>query len=184
MCRPTSCGPNTREEKRWEISESQKAITSKRDGFSFTFHTPAMGRGAAMRETNKNGRQLAGVRRGNQEQAKEPPTMAEENQTGADGQQEPEQHSPAPKDVNNAKHYAQQSAASATTAGQKADAAMEHADSAETSQKAAEAAAARALLGRSRQVNFEVGVRQNDCADVAPVHDDASLARDVALHLE
>ena len=29
--------------------------------------------------------------------------MAEENQTGADGQQEPEQHSPAPKDVNNAK---------------------------------------------------------------------------------
>ena len=103
MCRPTSCGPNTREEKRWEISESQKAITSKRDGFSFTFHTPAMGRGAAMRETNKNGRQLAGVRRGNQEQAKEPPTMAEENQTGADGQQEPEQHSPAPKDVNNAK---------------------------------------------------------------------------------
>lgn len=71
--------------------------------FLFTFHTPAMGRGAAMRETNKNGRQLAGVRRGNQEQAKEPPTMAEENQTGADGQQEPEQHSPAPKDVNNAK---------------------------------------------------------------------------------
>ena len=29
-----------------------------------------------------------------------------------------------------------------------------------------EAAAARSLLGRSSQVNFEVGVRQNDCADV------------------
>ena len=29
--------------------------------------------------------------------------MAEENQTGADGQQEPEQRTPAPKDVNNAK---------------------------------------------------------------------------------
>lgn len=29
--------------------------------------------------------------------------MAEDNQTGADGQQEPGQHSPAPKDVNNAK---------------------------------------------------------------------------------
>lgn len=48
------------------------------------------------------------------------------------------------EDTNNAKHYAQQSAASATTAGQKADAAMEQADSAETSRKAAEAAAARA----------------------------------------
>ena len=29
--------------------------------------------------------------------------MAEENQTGADGQQEPEQHAPTSKDVNNAK---------------------------------------------------------------------------------
>lgn len=31
-----------------------------------------------------------------------------------------------------------------------------------------ETAAARALLGRSRQVNFEVSIRQNDRADVAP----------------
>ena len=64
-------------------------------------------------------------------------TLSESWAVGGTGTREGE-------DVNNAKHYAQQSAASATTAGQKADAAMEHADSAETSQKAAEAAAARA----------------------------------------
>ena len=64
-------------------------------------------------------------------------TLSESWAVGGTGTREGE-------DVNNAKHYAQQSAASATTAGQKADAAMEHADSAETSRKAAEAAAARA----------------------------------------
>ncbi|MBS6883927.1 MAG: hypothetical protein KH195_11810 [Clostridiaceae bacterium] len=64
-------------------------------------------------------------------------TLSESWAVGGTGTREGE-------DVNNAKYYAQQSAASATTAGQKADAAMEHADSAETSQKAAEAAAARA----------------------------------------
>lgn len=62
-----------------------------------------MGRGAAMRETNKNGRQLAGVRHGKPIKRREPPIMAEDNQTGADGQQEPEQHATTPKDVNDAK---------------------------------------------------------------------------------
>ena len=64
-------------------------------------------------------------------------TLSESWAVGGTGTREGE-------DVNNAKYYAQQSAASATTAGQKADAAMEQADSAETSRKAAEAAAARA----------------------------------------
>lgn len=64
-------------------------------------------------------------------------TLSESWAVGGTGTREGE-------DTNNAKHYAQQSAASATTAGQKADAAMEQADSAETSRKAAEAAAARA----------------------------------------
>lgn len=63
-----------------------------------------MGRGAAMRETNKNGRQLAGVRHGKPIKRREPPIMAEDNQTGADGQPGTEQHDvPPSKDVNGAK---------------------------------------------------------------------------------
>lgn len=64
-------------------------------------------------------------------------TLSESWAVGGTGTREGE-------DTDNAKYYAQQSAASATTAGQKADAAMEQADSAMASKAAAEAAAARA----------------------------------------
>ena len=47
-----------------------------------------------------------------------------------------------------------------------------------------EPAAACAHLRRGGQKDLHIGIRQNDRADVAPVHDDASLARDIALHLE
>ena len=41
-----------------------------------------------------------------------------------------------------------------------------------------------AFFGRCRKVDLDLGVRQNDCADVASVHDHTVPARKLALHFQ
>lgn len=100
-------------------------------------------------------------------------TLSESWAVGGTGTREGE-------DTDNAKYYAQQSAASATTAGQKADAAMEQADSAMASKAAAEAAAARAeqaaddaeaIVGGDFIPNSQKGV----AGGVAPLDEDGKV---------